>query len=439
MEDLFGSQENKQVGLPPLAERMRPQKLSDFIGQEHLIRDGMPFAQMLKNQKLQSSILWGPPGTGKTTLANLIAYSLNKKFFALHATQAGTKEIKETIDKSRYFPQPILFIDEIHRLNKTQQDALLQAVEKGIILLIGATTENPSFEITSALLSRCHVFLLNPLELHHIHSILLRAIQQDPILQQRTIQIQDIEPFFILSNGDARKALNLLDALSNHFADQNPLIITAELFQNFTNQKIPIYDKNGEQHYDIISAFIKSVRGSDPNAAVLWLAIMLDAGEDPLFIARRMIILASEDIGNANPQALVLANACFDAVHKIGMPEARIVLAQTATYLAASPKSNSAYLAIQNALELIKKTPGISVPLHLRNAPTQLLKNLHYGENYIYPHDFDTFDQQALQNYMPEELQNHIFYNPKKNGHEAEILSFLQKKWKGIYPYDGEQ
>lgn len=438
MGELFGAEETKEQGLPPLAERMRPQKLSDFIGQEHLLTEGMPLAQLLKNLKMQSTIFWGPPGTGKTTLANLIASSLNKKSFTLHATQAGTKEINETIQKSRFYNQPILFIDEIHRLNKTQQDALLQAVEKGIFLLIGATTENPSFEISSAFLSRCQVFVLKPLEPMHIQTILLRAIQQDKILQKRSIQLQDIEPFYILSNGDARKALNLLEAFTNHFSEQNPLIINAERLQIFTNLKIPLYDKNGEKHYDIISAFIKSVRGSDPNAAILWLALMLDAGEDPLFIARRMIILASEDIGNANPQALVLANACFEAVHKIGMPEARIVLAQTATYLASSPKSNSAYIAIQNALKFIKEAPNLQVPLHLRNAPTQLMKNLHYAENYIYPHDFDPFDPQASQNYMPDELKNHIFYHPKNNGQEAEILYFLQKKWKGVYPYDDE-
>ncbi len=421
--------------LPPLAERVRPKTIDEFYGQKHLLSEGKPLFQLLQQKKLVSFILWGPPGTGKTTLVHLIANQLEKKLFTLNAVQSGIKDLRGILDQASFFQQPILFIDEIHRFNKSQQDALLSAVEKGIIILIGATTENPSFEIISALLSRCHVYVFHPLTIEEIQSILLEATQKDTLLKEKKITFESFEAIYTYSSGDARKALNILE-LFYQSTPENQIVITNSKVKTILQENLGVYDKNGEHHYDVISAFIKSIRSSDPNAAVYWLAKMLVNGEDPLFIARRMIILASEDIGNANPNALLLANACFDAVHKIGMPEARIILSQTATYLATSLKSNAAYLAINEAMEHVKNNPNLSVPLHLRNAPTHLLKKLNYGTGYKYAHDYEMFDPEANQDCLPSELQKKIFYYPKNIGKETEILQFLKKKWKNYYPYE---
>lgn len=427
MNDIHGS--------IPLAERVRPQSLETFYGQKHLIAQGKPLYNLVQQQKLISFILWGPPGTGKTTFVRILSQQLQKKTFSLNAVQSGIKDLREVLEQAVRYEQPILFIDEIHRFNKSQQDALLHAVERGTIILIGATTENPSFEVNPALLSRCHVYVFESLTLEEIQAIVLRAIQNDEFLKQKKFEIQAWEALYAYSGGDARKALNIID-LFYQSSSEETIIINNLSIKQILHQNIGLYDKDGENHYDVISAFIKSIRGSDPNAAVFWLAKMLLAGEDPLFIARRMIILASEDIGNANPNALLLANACFDAVHKIGMPEARIILSQTATYLATSLKSNAAYLAIEEAMDYIKKNPHHTVPLHLRNAPTALMKKLHYGTGYKYSHDYEMFDSEGNQDFLPSGLEKSIFYCPKNIGKETEILQFLKKKWKGYYPYE---
>ena len=402
--------------MPPLAERMRPKKWEEIIGQNHLVGESGILTKFIQQSFIPSMILWGPPGVGKTTIASLLAEKLQRPFFILSAVNAGVKEVREVLEKSQknlftLKATPILFIDEIHRFNKSQQDALLAAVEKGIITLIGATTENPSFEVVPALLSRMQVFVLHPLNKQEMLMILEKAIKEDVVLSQKKIALHQTDALLAHSGGDARKLLNALESI----VQQNPsdeIIITDDLVKN-TLQKSILYDKNAEQHYDVISAFIKSVRGSDINASLYWLAVMIKGGEDPVFIARRLIILAAEDIGLANPNALLLANACFDAVHKIGMPEARIVLAETTIYLAQSPKSNSAYLAIDKALEFIDKHGSRPVPLHLRNAPTQLMKELNYSIGYKYPHDYP--QHYIEQQYLPDDLKDIQFFTPSDN------------------------
>jgi putative ATPase len=419
--------------LAPLAERVRPKSIEEMMGQQELTGPNGPFRKFIEMGKIPSIILWGPPGTGKTTLAMLLAHSLKKPIQQINAVQAGIKEIREVIAFAKIHPGTILFIDEIHRFNKSQQDALLNVVEKGLITLIGATTENPSFEVIPALMSRCQVYVLESLSATDIHQILTQAIKKDSILTERTIQLQETEAIYQLSGGDARRALNLLELVVQSSID--PVVVTNEWVMQLAKQKTVIYDKQGEQHYDIISAFIKSVRGNDPNGAVYWLARMLEAGEDVKFIARRLLILASEDIGNANPNALLLAHACFQSVSVIGMPEARIILSQTTTYLACSLKSNAAYQAIDEALAVVRNEPNTSVPLHLRNAPTKFMKNLGYGKDYKYTHAFEN-PLDAQQEYLPEGLEGRIFYKPKNIGKEIEMQQFLKHKWKGKYKYE---
>ncbi len=414
--------------LPPLAERMRPQKPQDIFGQEHLLDAGGSFIQMLQKRQLPSMIFWGPPGVGKTTLAQVVAETTERPFRAISAIQSGIKEIREVIGFAETHPGTILFIDEIHRFNKAQQDSLLGAVEKGVITLIGATTENPSFEVISALLSRCQVYVLRALTHENIREILLKAIREDVLLKQKSIELKETEAIYTLSGGDARKSLSLLEIfLLTQTETDTKIVITDAGVMKAAQTHIALYDKSGEQHYDIISAFIKSVRGGDPDAAVYWLARMLDGGEDIKFIARRMIILASEDIGNANPNALLLANACFQSVIVIGMPEARIILSQTATYLASSEKSNAAYVAINDALDFVSKSPPLPVPLWLRNAPTRLMKNLNYGKEYKYSHSFE--GNEGNQEYLPEGIRGKRFYFPKEIGSEKKIRQFLAEKW----------
>jgi len=402
--------------MPPLAERMRPKKWEEIIGQNHLVGESGILTKFIQQSFIPSMILWGPPGVGKTTIASLLAEKLQRPFFILSAVNAGVKEVREVLEKSQknlftLKATPILFIDEIHRFNKSQQDALLAAVEKGIITLIGATTENPSFEVVPALLSRMQVFVLHPLNKQEMLMILEKAIKEDFVLSQKRIALHQTDALLAHSGGDARKLLNALESIVQQNSS-NEIIITNDLVKN-TLQKSILYDKNAEQHYDVISAFIKSVRGSDINASLYWLAVMIKGGEDPVFIARRLIILAAEDIGLANPNALLLANACFDAVHKIGTPEARIVLAETTIYLAQSPKSNSAYLAIDKALEFIDKHGSRPVPLHLRNAPTQLMKELNYSIGYKYPHDYP--QHYIEQQYLPDDLKDIQFFTLSEN------------------------
>ena len=420
----------------PLAERLRPRSLDDYIGQSHLVGENGVFRRFLESGNVPSFILWGPPGVGKTSLAKLVAASLERPFFTLSAINSGVKDVREVIDSARrqqFFnsASPFLFIDEIHRFNKSQQDSLLGAVEQGIVTLIGATTENPSFEVISPLLSRCQVYVLKALEDNELQTLLDRALTQDSELRERDIRVEQTTALFRFSGGDARKLLNILDIITGALED--PIVINDQTVTDCLQQNIVLYDKNGEQHYDVISAFIKSVRGSDPNAAIYYLARMLAGGEEPRFIARRLVILASEDIGLANPNALLLANACFDTVHKIGMPEARITLAETTIYLATSPKNNSAYAAINAALAQVEHdTTNRPIPLHIRNAPTKLMKSLDYGRDYKYAHDYaGSFVEQE---FLPEGLEGTRFYTPnEQNPTEAKIAERIRTLWKGKY------
>ena len=423
--------------LPPLPERMRPQNLEGYVGQTHLIGKGCILRNMIESGNLSSFILWGPPGVGKTTLSRIIAKSLGREFFTLSAVSAGVKDVRDVIDKARSGSifsdgqSPILFIDEIHRFNKSQQDALLGAVEDGTVVLIGATTENPSFEVITPLLSRCQVFVLKSLEKPDLQRLLERAINEDEILRHRKIDVRETDALFRHSAGDARKLLNILEIVVGSFTGDKEVVIDNRTVTSCLQENIAIYDKGGEMHYDVISAFIKSVRGSDPNAAVYYLARMLDGGEDPLFIARRLCILAAEDVGLANPNALLLANSCFQIVHNIGMPEARIPLAEVTIYLASSAKSNSAYRAINEALEMAKNTQTASVPLYLRNAPTKLMDELGYGDGYKYAHDYPGHFVDL--EFMPEELAGHRFYQPDDNRQEDALRTRLVSLWPKYY------
>lgn len=422
--------------LPPLPERMRPKNLDEYSGQKHLVGPGCVIRNMIESGNLSSFILWGPPGVGKTTLARIVAQAMNREFYTLSAVSAGVKEVRDVIDKAKSqslfasAATPVLFIDEIHRFSKSQQDALLGAAEDGTIVLIGATTENPSFEVISPLLSRCQVFVLRHLDVADLKWLLDRALTTDVILRSREIEVKETEALFRYSGGDARKLLNILEIVVNAHPS-GKLIIDNEIVTGCLQENMAIYDKKGEMHYDIISAFIKSIRGSDPNAAVYYLARMLDGGEDPLFIARRLCISASEDVGLANPNALLLANSCFEIVHNIGMPEARIPLSECTIYLASSPKSNSAYMAINEALELAKKTQDASVPLYLRNAPTQLMEELGYGDGYKYAHDYPGHFVDL--EFMPKELAGQVLYEPQANKHEDELRRRLESNWPKYY------
>lgn len=415
----------------PLSERLRPLKLEELIGQEHLCAPGSILYQQINQGRIPSMILWGPPGVGKTSIAHIIAHTLDRPFYAISAISSGVKEMRDIIEKAGRESGVILFIDEIHRFNKAQQDALLGAVETGKITLIGATTENPSFEVNSALLSRCQVYVLKALEKSDLEKLCRYALESDEILKQAQLQLQETEALLRISGGDARKLLNLLELLGSQLPPKSS--ITDEMVMQIAQQNIALYDKKGEQHYDIISAFIKSMRGSDPNATVYWLARMMAGGEDVKFIARRMLIFASEDIGNANPNALLLANATFDAVNKIGHPESRIILSQCAIYLASSEKSNSAYMAIEDALSLVKKTGDLSVPLHIRNGVTGLMKNLNYGKCYAYDHAYE--QQFSGQEFLPEALQGSKIYEPGANTRENEMRKLLKSRWKEKYGY----
>lgn len=417
---------------PPLAERMRPTRLEELVGQEHLVGEHGVIRKTIQTGNIPSMIFWGPPGVGKTTIANIIAHEVKKPFYVLSAISAGVKDIRDIIDKAKSSPRSILFIDEIHRFNKSQQDALLGAVEKGIITLIGATTENPSFEVNSALLSRCQVYTLHALEEKDLLKLVNVALTTDEELKKRTITIQEHQALFQLSGGDARKVLNLLELVVDSSVESQTTVTDA-LVTSIAQKKIAIYDKSGEQHYDIISAFIKSIRGSDPNAAIYYLARMVEGGEDVKFIARRMLILASEDIGNANPTALVIANNTFQAVEVIGYPEARIILAQCATYLASSPKSNASYLAIEHAIDVVRETGDLPVPLAIRNAPTKLMKDLGYGKGYRYAHDFEGNFVSA--EFLPDKINGQIFYEPGNNPREEELRKYLRSLWKEKYGY----
>ena len=419
--------------MTPLAERIRPQTLDELVGQQHLAGKGSILRTAIEQGHIPSMILWGPPGTGKTTIANIIAHMLDLPFFTLSAISSGVKDVREVIEKAKSQNNCILFIDEIHRFNKGQQDALLGAVEKGIITLIGATTENPSFEVISALLSRCQVYVLKPLNEQDLVQLLQAAIKKDEILRQRKIEIKETAALINISGGDARKLLNLLELVVETSKTDDAPVITDELVMDIAQKKIALYDKSGEQHYDIISAFIKSIRGSDPNAAVYWLARMIEGGEDVKFIARRLVILASEDIGNANPTALVMANATFEAVNKIGYPESSLILSQCAIYLASSAKSNSATTAIGEAMAAVKQHGDLPVPLHIRNAPTALMKNLGYGKNYEYSHSYE--NNFSPQEYLPEKIANAKFYEPGRNAREEELRKFLKSLWKDKYNY----
>jgi putative ATPase len=415
----------------PLAERLRPQTLDQLVGQQHLTGKGSVLRTAIERGNPPSMILWGPPGTGKTTIAGIIANSLKVPFYTLSAISAGVKEVREVIAESKNKAKAILFIDEIHRFNKGQQDALLGAVEKGIVTLIGATTENPSFEVNSALLSRCQVYVLKPLDEGDLLILLQHALRDDEILRQSSIELKETAALINISGGDARKLLNLLEVVFNAAGDG--AVVTDEKVMEIAQQRIALYDKSGEQHYDIISAFIKSIRGSDPNAAVYWLARMIEGGEDVKFIARRLLILASEDIGNANPNALLLANACFEAVNKIGYPESNLILSQCATYLASSPKSNSSTVAIGAAQAAVRAHGDLAVPLHIRNAPTKLMKNLDYGKGYQYSHSYE--GNFSPQEYLPKEIAGTKFYDPGKNIREDELRKFLRSLWQEKYGY----
>lgn len=426
------------VIMKPLAERMRPQKMNEYFGQEHLVGDGEILRKSIETGHLPSMILWGPPGTGKTTLANILAGESGKKIFMLSAINSGVKDIREVIQQAENLQkdngqQSVLFIDEIHRFSKSQQDSLLGAVERGVFTLIGATTENPSFEVISPLLSRCQVFILKSLTAEHLKKIIDHALQSDEYLKNINVEIREYDAMLRLSGGDARKLLNLLEIVIQSHSTKDKLILDNALVEKTIKQKIALYDKAGEQHYDIISAFIKSIRGSDPNAAVYWLARMINGGEDPLFIARRMLILASEDIGNANPNALLIANQCFDAVNKIGFPECRIILSQACIYLACSAKSNASYMAIEEALAMTQQTGDLSVPLSIRNAPTQLMKELGYGHDYKYAHAHA--NNFAEQEFLPDKISSTKFYEPGNNAREKEMREFLKTRWGKKYGY----
>ena len=422
----------------PLAERMRPRTLADYVGQKQLVGEGAVLRQAIESGNIPSFILWGPPGVGKTTLAKIIANQLERPFYTLSAVSSGVKDVRETIKKARsqqFFdrPNPILFIDEIHRFNKAQQDSLLGAVEQGVITLIGATTENPSFEVISALLSRCQVYVLQHLDKAELIHLVDHAIKEDEYLKDREISVEAYDALLQYSGGDARKLYNILELVTNYQEKGEALTITNELVTQKIQQNIAMYDKGGEQHYDMASAFIKSIRGSDPNAAVYWLARMIEGGEDVKFIARRMIIAAAEDIGLANPNALLMATTTFQAVQAVGFPEARIILSQAVIYLATSPKSNSAYLAINEAQATVKKTGSLPVPLHIRNAPTELMKKLDYGKNYLYAHDYPgNFVQQE---FLPDDLNGKAFFKPQKNPAEEKIRQRMKTYWQEKYEY----
>jgi putative ATPase len=420
----------------PLAERIRPKSLDDYISQQHLVGKNGVLTKLIQQGSIPSLIFWGPPGIGKTTLANIIATTSKRPFYTLSAINAGVKDVRDVIDKAKQSgglftsKNPILFIDEIHRFSKSQQDSLLAAVEKGWVTLIGATTENPSFEVIPALLSRCQVYILNSFDKEDLIELLERAMKEDAFLASKKISLKETEALIQVSGGDARKLLNIFELL---VSSENEIEITNKLVLEKIQKNTARYDKTGEQHYDIISAFIKSIRGSDPNAAVYWLARMIEAGEDVKFIARRMLILASEDIGNANPTALILANNTFQAVNVIGNPESRIILSQCAIYLANSPKSNASYLAIKNAQELVRKTGDLSVPLHLRNAPTKLMKDLDYGKEYLYAHDFE--GNFVAQEFLPDEIFGTKIYEPGENQRENQFKELLKNRWKNKYNY----
>lgn len=428
-----------QIALTPLAERLRPTTLDEFVGQRHLLGPGAVLRKMIVSGTMSSFILWGPPGCGKTTLAKIIANTLQRDFYTLSAVTSGVKDVREVIAKAsgnRMFAvhgAPILFIDEIHRFNKAQQDALLGAVESGIVVLIGATTENPSFEVISPLLSRCRVYVFKSLEVSDLDVLLERALTTDAEIKALNVKVLEKEALFRFSGGDGRKLLNILELVCMNQAASGKVIIDNKTVTETLQENVALYDKDGEQHYDIISAFIKSIRGSDPNGAIYWMARMLAGGEDPLFIARRMLILASEDVGLANPNAALLAQSCFDAVHQVGMPEARIILAETCIYLATSPKSNSAYMAIDAALEAVSKGTPLPVPLHLRNAPTSLMKDLGYAKDYKYAHAFE--GNFVDQEFLPEEISGTQFYNPGNNAKENPIRERLKRLWGEKYKY----